>query len=290
MKALAYALLVAGSAAALVGVANAQPSGGAPRAVLYDQPDFQGRSITVVDGSPDLRQWGFAARAMSAKFEGDWTVCDQPDLDGWCATVQGDVPDLSETGLRRIMSLSEGRTDEVAARDDEDQDARPGDEDRSFKIPHPPVPPPPPTDDAQAGDGSADAAEPSPIVAPPAKPAAPAMNQVAMAVPPSPPALGAPPAPGAPPAATTQAIAYVAPPTAAPPTAAPGPATTVAQSVQANEGRSAVFFGNPTRAGADITVDLQGPANLFCHEQNLGSAVYFDTDGHVLRDVLCRRP
>ena len=50
-----------------------------------------------------------------------------------------------------------------------------------------------------------------------------------------------------------------------------------------------MFFATPTRGGAEVAVDMQGPADQFCHDQGLGSAVYFDTDGRVLRDVLCRR-
>jgi hypothetical protein len=67
------------------------------------------------------------------------------------------------------------------------------------------------------------------------------------------------------------------------------PASGAAQAAQGDVGRSAVFFATPTRGGAEVAIDMQGPANQFCHEQGLGSAVYFDTDGRVLRDILCRR-
>src|SRR5689334_24880323 len=113
MKGLLGILLAAGSAAALFGAAGAQPIGVGPRAVLFDQPNFQGRSVTIVEGAPNLASWGFDSRAMSARFEGDWTVCDSPDLDGRCATVRGDVADLSQTGLGRIVSLGEGAAEEA---------------------------------------------------------------------------------------------------------------------------------------------------------------------------------
>ena len=247
MKGLVSFLLAAGSAAALVGVANAQPAGGGPRAVLFDQPDFQGRSITIVEGAPDLSRWGFAARAMSARFEGDWTVCDAPDLDGRCASVSGDVADLAELGLRRILSIGEGDADggdeRASTRDEQAPETRVGGPNRSFD-----APPPEPT-------------AATPVAEPPA------VTQAAASQ-------------AAPPAVPTQSASTAG---------NPAPAPNAAPAVQGDVGRSAVFFATPTRGGAEVAVDMQGPANQFCHDQGLGSAVYFDTDGHVLRDVLCRR-
>jgi len=254
MKGLVSFLLAAGSAAALVGVASAQPAGGGPRAVLFDAPNFQGRSITIVEGAPDLSRWGFAARAMSARFEGDWTVCEAPDLDGRCANVSGDVADLAQLGLRRILSIGEGDADgddeRASARTEQAASTRLGGSNQSFDAPAPgttastPVAEPPAVTQAAAGQ----AATPS------------GPTQSASAAGPSAPASAASPTP-----------------------AVQGP------TVQGDVGRSAVFFATPTRGGAEVAVDMQGPANQFCHDQGLGSAVYFDTDGRVLRDVLCRR-
>jgi hypothetical protein len=256
MKSLAVILLAAGSAAALFGMASAQPDGGGARAILFDQPNFQGRSIAIVDGSPDLAQWGFAGRAMSARFEGDWTVCDAPDLDGHCASVRGDVADLTQVGLRRIISLGDVPTPE---------DAEAGAERRAASGP-------------EMTDENAPAGQ-----SPPAQAAR--SSAVGIIVPHAPLPQTAPPAQSAQQApATSQKIAYVAP------SAAQASTAGVAQALQGDQGRSAVFFVKPTRGGAEIAVDLQGPANQFCHDQGLGPAIYFDTDGHVLRDVLCRRP
>ena len=230
MRGLAGILLAAGSAAALVGMANAQPVGGGPQAVLFDQPNFQGPSITVVEGAPDLGRWGFAGRAMSARFEGDWTVCDAPDLDGRCATVGGNVADLSRIGAPRILSLGEASQDATQA-------AAAGPDSAARLVP------------ANAPAGKA-AAPPTPVA----------------------PKAGAPP---------TQLAS------AGPRDGSAAAATDVA--VQGEAGRGAVFFAKPTRGGAEVAIDVQGPANQFCHDQGLGAAVYFDTDGHVLRDVLCRR-
>src|SRR5215472_8791485 len=99
MKGLLGILPAAGLAAALAGAA---------RATLFDQPNFHGASVTIVEGSPDLAVRGFAGRAMSGRFEGDWTLCDSPGLDGRCASVSGDVADLAAVGLaHRVVSLRE---------------------------------------------------------------------------------------------------------------------------------------------------------------------------------------
>jgi len=54
-------------------------------------------------------------------------------------------------------------------------------------------------------------------------------------------------------------------------------------------GHSSVFFIRPQREGADITGEGRSAADAFCRDQGLGPVLYYDTDGHVLRDVLCRR-
>ena len=113
MKRFVGILLAAGSAAALAGMAQAQPGGGGPRAILFEQPNFQGRSITIVEGSPNLGDGSFAARAMSARFDGDWTVCDAPDLDGRCVTARGYVANLAQLGLGRIASMGGNASDDA---------------------------------------------------------------------------------------------------------------------------------------------------------------------------------
>lgn len=70
------------------------------------------------------------------------------------------------------------------------------------------------------------------------------------------------------------------------------------------EGHNAVFFARPTVRGLDVAAGSNG-ANVFCREQGLGGALYFDSSQRagraigpegqvtgpspVLRDLLCRR-
>jgi Beta/Gamma crystallin len=286
MKRFVGILLAAGSAAALAGMAQAQPGGGGPRAILFEQPNFQGRSITIVEGSPNLGDGSFAARAMSARFDGDWTVCDAPDLDGRCVTARGYVANLAQLGLGRIASMGGNAPDDAqsdsyrqpaatmanadtpseravseAADDEQVPGARVGGRYGSYDAP----PPAPPTTAAQ-----------------PVGPAPVAVVQAAEGPPPA--ALAAAAAQAAPTGAgTMQQVAFTNPPA--------GPAASgVAQAVQSDAGPAAVFFAKPMHGAAEVPIDAQGPANQFCRDQGLGPAVYFDTDGHVLHDIVCRRP
>src|SRR5215831_636906 len=157
MKGILGILPAAGLAAALAGAAGAQPTGA--RATLFDQTNYQGSSVTIVEGSPDLAARGFAGRAMSGRFEGDWTLCDSPGLDGRCASVSGDVGDLAAVGLgRRVVSLREaegadgdGPEDRYAAQSARaDQagrayrDAAPNADEERVPGPHATQAPPPP--------------------------------------------------------------------------------------------------------------------------------------------------
>jgi hypothetical protein len=54
-------------------------------------------------------------------------------------------------------------------------------------------------------------------------------------------------------------------------------------------GEGSVFFTHPQRNGADIVGSTWESADDFCHDQNLGPALYFDADTPALRDVLCRK-
>lgn len=79
---------------------------GEPRdtAVLYDQPGFRGRSITVSDSASNLRDLGFNDRAMSIRARGRWRLCSDANYRGSCTTIRGDVEDLSRLGLDRNLS------------------------------------------------------------------------------------------------------------------------------------------------------------------------------------------
>ena len=54
-------------------------------------------------------------------------------------------------------------------------------------------------------------------------------------------------------------------------------------------GEGSVFFAHPQLDGADIVGSAWQSADDFCHDQNLGPALYFDADTPALRDVLCRK-
>ena len=102
-RTLALAALAALSLAA--GVAHAQRGGGS--ATLYELPNFQGRSVTITDSTPDLGRWRFNDRAQSAKFEGRWRVCEHDQFKGRCQEISGAVVDLTTYGLFGQISSME---------------------------------------------------------------------------------------------------------------------------------------------------------------------------------------
>jgi hypothetical protein len=209
------------------GLARAQPAPAAV-AVLYDQPNFHGRSVRIVGAMSDLRRWGFAHRAMSGQFDGDWTVCDAPRYGGRCLTLTGTQADLLPLGLdRQIASLRQGESVAEApprpigaapaappAPADDGYFDRPQRPDRAESLPPPePAPTPQPTRAWQGGSG---------------------------------PDEGVP-------------------------------------------GYASVFFARPREAGVDVPGQSRAAADAFCRDMSLGPTLSFDTDGHILRDVLCRR-
>lgn len=94
------------AALALVSAADAQPFRGGS-ATLYDQPGFQGNSVTITQSAPDLGKWRFNDRAQSARFEGRWLICEHDDFKGRCQEVRGDVPNLHTLGLMAQVSSME---------------------------------------------------------------------------------------------------------------------------------------------------------------------------------------
>lgn len=101
-------MLVAAAAilAVTAGVAVAQNYGGRqPSAVLYDQPNFQGRQTTVYGYATNLPR-DFNDKAMSGRFQGRWRICEDSDYRGRCQDVNGDVPNMNLLGMgERISSL-----------------------------------------------------------------------------------------------------------------------------------------------------------------------------------------
>jgi hypothetical protein len=196
--------------------ARAQPPEPGAVAVLYDRPNFHGHSVRIVAGAADLRRLGFARRALSGAFDGDWMVCDGLRFTGRCVTVAGAVADLVPLGLdRRIASLRQGEA--VGGGDGGSGDASPADDGYY--------------DRGQAGPDNDAAAEQRPP--PPRRQEGPLERGVA--------------------------------------------------------GYATVFFIRPQQGGADVPGEGRAAADAFCRAQGFGAAAYYDTDGRILRDVLCRR-
>lgn len=99
MRSAAIALLAAVTAAAAAGAADAQDRGRRrgidPRITLYDQPDFQGRSITLYGDASNLAGQGFNDRARSARIDGSWRLCEDKDYRSRCEPFGDDVRDFA---------------------------------------------------------------------------------------------------------------------------------------------------------------------------------------------------
>jgi hypothetical protein len=94
------------AAIALTSAAQAQPFRGGS-ATLYDQPNFQGNSVTITQSAPDLGKWRFNDRAQSARFEGRWLICEHDSFKGRCQEVRGEVANLHTLGLMAQVSSME---------------------------------------------------------------------------------------------------------------------------------------------------------------------------------------
>lgn len=94
------------AALTLAGAASAQPYRGGT-ATLYDQPNFQGNSVTITQSAPDLGRWRFNDRAQSARFEGRWLICEHDNFRGRCQEVRGEAPNLHTYGLMAQVSSME---------------------------------------------------------------------------------------------------------------------------------------------------------------------------------------
>ncbi|WP_293353721.1 beta/gamma crystallin-related protein [Phenylobacterium sp.] len=91
---------------ALASAVQAQPFRGGS-ATLYDQPNFQGNSVTITQSAPDLGKWRFNDRAQSARFEGRWLICEHDNFKGRCQEVRGEVANLHTLGLMAQVSSME---------------------------------------------------------------------------------------------------------------------------------------------------------------------------------------
>ena len=94
-------------AATAAGAAAAQNYGGGrqPSAILFDQPNFQGRQTTIYGTATNLpRDWN--DKTMSARFQGRWRICEDSDYRGRCQDVTGNVANMNSLGMaERITSL-----------------------------------------------------------------------------------------------------------------------------------------------------------------------------------------
>jgi hypothetical protein len=72
--------------------------------VLYDEPFFRGRSVTIKDPTENLRFQSFHDRAESVRvLGGRWELCAEPRFRR-CQTVDRDVAHLSSLGLNKKLS------------------------------------------------------------------------------------------------------------------------------------------------------------------------------------------
>ena len=74
-----------------------------PRLILYERPDFRGRSREV--NGPDSEISDFNDRAQSARaLSGAWQLCEHKNFGGRCVTITGDVRDLDDYRLSRAVT------------------------------------------------------------------------------------------------------------------------------------------------------------------------------------------
>lgn len=90
--------------------------GGAPRVILYSQPNFQGQRMAVTRSTADLKRHGFSDRARSARVVGSWQFCQEAQF-ATCTEVTGDQPNLANVGLSaNVTSIRPTPTGGVAPR------------------------------------------------------------------------------------------------------------------------------------------------------------------------------
>ena len=76
--------------------------------VVYDQPEYMGRAITIDHAVPDLSALKFDNRVASLviKGPGDWVLCENRNYTGRCARVQMQAVNLKLFQLNdRVSSL-----------------------------------------------------------------------------------------------------------------------------------------------------------------------------------------
>jgi hypothetical protein len=75
-----------------------------PRITLYDQPNFQGRSIVLYGDAENLADQRFNDRARSARIEGSWRLCADKDFRSRCEPFADDVADFAAYDFAATIS------------------------------------------------------------------------------------------------------------------------------------------------------------------------------------------
>lgn len=113
-----YKALLAGAALAAVaapayaqfpfdlgGVLGGYGNPAVDQAILYEYPNFQGRSVTITREQGNLSNVGFNDRARSIRVSGSWRLCEDAGFRSRCETVQGSVNDLRQVGISGLSSI-----------------------------------------------------------------------------------------------------------------------------------------------------------------------------------------
>lgn len=73
-----------------------------PRLILFERPDFRGRSREVNGSEDEISD--FNDRAQSVRAVGRWQLCEHKNFGGRCITISGDVPDLEAYRFRSMLT------------------------------------------------------------------------------------------------------------------------------------------------------------------------------------------
>ena len=93
-------LIIAGLAAAPAAAVQTPQTdefySGPPEIVLYDGPNFSGRSLTLNAEAENLDRQGFNDRATSVRVvRGNWEICEHSNYGGYCQPISEDVRSLT---------------------------------------------------------------------------------------------------------------------------------------------------------------------------------------------------
>jgi len=68
---------------------NGQGGGSFSTLILYEGPNFSGRTLQLTGPAPDLRAYNFNGRTSSLRVQGNWIVCSGINYTGECSKVAG---------------------------------------------------------------------------------------------------------------------------------------------------------------------------------------------------------